>query len=165
MPKLKLYLDTSVISHLDAPDAPERMRCTRLLWQDIIDGKHEVFLSEMVLREIDDCYEAKRTILAQYLTTIEYQLIATTDEVYEFGKRFIDLGILRKKSIKDSVHLAAAIIGGCDIVVSWNFRDMVNIRTINGVRKIAALDGRTDILIYSPEVLLGEKYGHPQTEN
>ena len=35
MKKLKIYLDTSVISHLDAPDAPEKMADTLMLWEDI----------------------------------------------------------------------------------------------------------------------------------
>ena len=35
MKKLKLYLDTSVISHLDAPDTPEKMADTLALWEDL----------------------------------------------------------------------------------------------------------------------------------
>ncbi|WP_198514901.1 hypothetical protein [Hallerella succinigenes] len=31
--KLKVYLDTSVISYLHQEDAPERMRDTQALWQ------------------------------------------------------------------------------------------------------------------------------------
>ncbi|MDR2728921.1 MAG: hypothetical protein LBB56_07290 [Chitinispirillales bacterium] len=45
MRKLKLYLDTSVISHLFAEDTPEKMADTNGLWQDFIDGKYEVFVS------------------------------------------------------------------------------------------------------------------------
>jgi hypothetical protein len=36
MKKLKVYLDTSVISHLDAPDMPLNMEDTLKLWQDFI---------------------------------------------------------------------------------------------------------------------------------
>jgi predicted nucleic acid-binding protein len=36
--KLRFYLDTSVISHLDAPDVPDREADTRRLWEDIKAG-------------------------------------------------------------------------------------------------------------------------------
>jgi len=39
MRKQKIYLDTSVISHLDAPDALEKQQDTRRLWEEIHAGK------------------------------------------------------------------------------------------------------------------------------
>ncbi len=38
MRKLKVYLDTSVISYLDQNDASERMRGTLELWKDFVNG-------------------------------------------------------------------------------------------------------------------------------
>ena len=35
MKKLKVYLDTSVISHLQADDVPEKMEITNNLWKQI----------------------------------------------------------------------------------------------------------------------------------
>lgn len=36
MRKIKIYLDTSVISYLSQEDAPERMRDTLELWKDFM---------------------------------------------------------------------------------------------------------------------------------
>ena len=45
MKKLKIYIDTSVVSYLDAPDRPDWMADTLKLWQDMVNGKYEVFTS------------------------------------------------------------------------------------------------------------------------
>jgi|GEM_PF-5162530 len=37
MRKLRLYLDTSVISHLFADDTPEKMQHTKRLWDELIE--------------------------------------------------------------------------------------------------------------------------------
>jgi len=60
MKKTKIYLDTSVISHLDAPDTPEKMQDTLRLWERIQTGKYEVVLSEVVFDELDGCSEPKK---------------------------------------------------------------------------------------------------------
>ena len=52
MKKLKLYLDTSVISHLDQQDAQEKMQDTQLLWEEIKIGLYDVAISDIVFAEI-----------------------------------------------------------------------------------------------------------------
>ena len=42
MEKLKVYLDTSVISHLMQEDVPEKMADTLKLWDMFKDGKYDV---------------------------------------------------------------------------------------------------------------------------
>ncbi len=52
MEKLKVYLDTSVISHLLQEDAPEKMADTLKLWEMFKDGKYDVYLSTVTLEEV-----------------------------------------------------------------------------------------------------------------
>ena len=70
--------------------------------------------------------------------------------------RIIDEGILTPKSIDDCRHIAAAIRANCDIIVSWNFRHIVNVKTIRGIKVITTMEGYKDILIYPPTALLEE---------
>ena len=69
-------------------------------------------------------------------------------------QRIIDVGILTKKSYDDCQHIAAAVVGECDCIISWNFKHIVNIKTIRGVRAITNLTGYKGIDILSPTVLL-----------
>jgi hypothetical protein len=55
--KLKIYLDTSIISHLDQPGKTSEYEYTHLLWRDI--GKYDVYISEVVLDEIGKCQQEK----------------------------------------------------------------------------------------------------------
>lgn len=59
MQKLKVYLDTSVISHLMQEDAPEKMADTLLLWEMFRNGEYDVYLSTVTLKEI--AYENSQT--------------------------------------------------------------------------------------------------------
>jgi len=61
--KLKFYLDTSVFSHLFADDTPDRMTDTMRLWEDFVGRKYELFISEVVFRELNRCHEPKRGII------------------------------------------------------------------------------------------------------
>lgn len=70
MRKLKVYLDTSVVSHLLQEDVPEKMPDTRQLWEMFKDGKYEVYLSTVTLKEIQKCPEPKRTQLIDCLNEI-----------------------------------------------------------------------------------------------
>lgn len=57
--KLRLYLDTSVLSHLLQEDVPEKMADTRQLWEMFRTGKYEVYLSTVTLEELKGCSEPK----------------------------------------------------------------------------------------------------------
>lgn len=157
MRKNKLYLDTSVISHLYQQDAPEKMADTLLLWKDISDGLYDVYLSDTTLQEISACKSEKFEILLGYLAQIEYTIISETDEIDSVAQMIIDMGILRQKSFDDCVHIASAVVTSCDYIVSWNFKHMVNVKTINGVRAISNLHGYRTIDIVQPTMLLRQE--------
>ncbi len=154
MGKLKVYLDTSVISHLLQEDVPEKMADTRKLWEMFNDGKYDVYLSIVTLEEVGDCPEPKRSELRKFLEQINYSVIDITDELESVANKIIEMGILTKKSYDDCQHIAAAVIYGCDCIISWNFKHIVNIKTIRGVRAITNLKGYKPIEIVNPSVLL-----------
>jgi predicted nucleic acid-binding protein len=154
MKKIKLYLDTSVISHLEAPDAPEKQEDTRKLWQVIQTGKYDVFLSSVVIGEIDECAEPKYSRLLEQLQSIEYTELQENTEILELAGKYIQAGILRPKSFDDCQHIAYACVNNCDMIVSWNFKHLVNVRTITGVKGVNALSGYKEMPIYTPTMLI-----------
>lgn len=154
MRKLKVYLDTSVISYLKQEDAPERMKDTLELWKDFVKGKYDIYLSQVTIDEIGKCSEPKRSLLYDYLSDIDYTKLEINEEILELAQKIIDMGILRPKSFDDCQHIAAAVVNGCDCIISWNFKHIVNIKTIRGVRAIANLEGYKGIDIINPSVLL-----------
>jgi predicted nucleic acid-binding protein len=155
MKKLRIYLDTSVVSHLDAPDAPEWEADTRRLWKDIEAGVYDVFISPVVVTEIERCREPKLSRLREQLKLVQYTLLEETGEVLALASQYLDAKILRQKSYDDCQHIAYACVYDCDMVISWNFKHMVNIRTISGVKSVNAMAGYREMPIYTPSFLVG----------
>jgi len=154
MHKPKIYLDTSVISHLYQPDVPEKMSDTLLLWEDIKQGNYDVYISSIALDEISENEDGKRTILLQYLAEIEYNLVSVNNEIRIYANKVIEEGILTNKSYDDCLHIGCAVINQCHIILSWNFKHMVKIKTVNGVRSINALLGYHAIDIFPPNMMI-----------
>jgi predicted nucleic acid-binding protein len=154
MKKPKIYLDTSVISHLDAPDTPDKQEDTRKLWKAIQGGEYEVFLSPAVMVELDECSEPKHSYLLDQLSEIEYTELQANDEVLELAAQYQNAGILPPKSARDRQHIAYACVYNCDMIVSWNFKHMVNVKTISGVKGVNALAGYKEMPIYTPTMLI-----------
>ena len=157
MKKLKLFLDTSVISHLDAQDAPEKMQDTHELWSEIKRGTYDVIISDIVIEEVMRCPQPKLDVLLGFLAEIEYQRIDTDDEMEEIASQIITLGILKEKNRDDCMHISAAVASGCDFLVSWNFKHMVNVKTIRGVRAVTNLLGYNNIDIVQPTMLVEQE--------
>ena len=154
MRKLKVYLDTSVISYLMQDDAPEKMKETRQLWEMFKNDKYDVYLSTVTLKELQNCSEPKRSLLADHLNQISFTVLDITKDIEEVAKKIIELGILTPKSFDDCQHIGAALVNDCDCIISWNFKHIVNIKTIRGIRAITNLEGYRPIEIWSPSVLL-----------
>ena len=157
MKKLKLYLDTSVISHLHAPDTPDKMADTLLLWEEIQAGLYDVYVSPVVFEELNKCKEPKKSIITDYLNNIKFIIIEENTETIRLARKIIENGILTANNFNDCRHISGAIVGDCDMIISWNFKHMANIKTINGVKSITILEGYKDINIYTPPVLTGGK--------
>lgn len=156
--KISIYLDTSVISHLEQEDAPEKMHDTRVLWNQFISHpeKYDIVISDVTLREVSDAPEPKRTQFLEHLAEINYTNVEITSEIVDLANKIIELHILSPKSFDDCQHIAAAVTHECDYIASWNFKHIVNIRTINGVRAITSLEGYKEIDIVSPPFLIDE---------
>jgi hypothetical protein len=63
-------------------------------------------------------------------------------------------GGLPPKSKEDAMHIAIATVYNCDVLLSWNFRHIVNIRAITAVDAVNIQEGHRTIRILSPSSLL-----------
>jgi len=154
MRKLKLYLDTSVISHLDAPHKPNEMTETLAFWEILKSGKYDVVISNVVAREISGCSELKRAFMEEKITEITPLLVEQNQEAENLADEYIYRKILAQKNFNDCLHIALSVIHNCDYLVSWNFRHLVNVRTIEGVRVVNAINNYQEIMIVPPNMFL-----------
>ena len=150
MKNLRVYLDTSVLSHLFADDTPEKMEHTKIIWEEFKSGKYEILISTTTLLEIEKCPEPKRNKIKSKLDEIEFQLLTANDEVRNLAKAYLKNGVLTPHSHDDCMHIAFAVVANCDIIFSWNFKHLVNFKTVNKVKIVNALNGYREISIMPP---------------
>jgi len=156
MKKLKLYLDTSVMSHLFADDAPDKMADTNKLWESFISEEYDISISAVVIAEINKCPEPKRSEILEKMALIQPQILPSTVETKELARAYIESGVLREKSFADCLHIAYAVINYCDAIVSWNFKHLVNFKIIDKIRVVNAINRYKAINIISPTMLIQE---------
>jgi hypothetical protein len=161
-PKPRIYLDTSVISNL----YPIRVRggtdwkaqwksgFTWRLWGDCAAAKYDVSVSSTVLEELEDAPEPKHTLMVKKLETMHFDVLPETDEVNELAEEYVRHGVLAEKHHNDCMHLAYAAVYNCDRLVSWNFKHLVNQRTMGRARVVNAHRQYGEIIVVSPVTLL-----------
>ncbi|MBP5450001.1 MAG: hypothetical protein J6Y01_07795, partial [Spirochaetales bacterium] len=56
--KLRIYLDTSILSYLKQDDSPERTSLTLKFWEELKNRDDvELYISDITLTEVDQCYD------------------------------------------------------------------------------------------------------------
>ena len=128
MRKLKLYLDTSVWNFFFADDAPEKRDVTKEFFDLVRQGQYEVFISAVVVKEINDAPGPKRAQLGELIKTFPVVELEITEEADELAKSYMGKGIVSEKKEDDALHVAIATVAEMDALVTWNFQHLANLR-------------------------------------
>jgi predicted nucleic acid-binding protein len=152
---MRLYLDTSVIGALFDLEIPQRVEITRILLDSIVGGTHTGVISNVVLEEIERGTKELKEKLLSEMNRIPLQIISEDETSADLLEIYEKEGFIRKGARLDLRHLAVATVHGIDAVVSWNFRDIVNIRTRRAVHSVNLRLGFPLIEIVSPEEVIG----------
>ena len=131
MKKLKLYLDTSIISFVFANDAPEKQSITNEFFEKYLSA-YDVSVSSVVLAEIEN---TRRDVLRNQLKGVikKYDLniieidSAHQQDIFNLARNYIKAKIIPQKKFDDAVHVAVCVYYEFDILLSWNFRQLANI--------------------------------------
>lgn len=156
MKKLKIYLDTSVISHLQADDVPEKMAKTLEFWECIEQGEYGVYISDLVAAEIEECTEPKKSFLTQKIDSVPFEVVEINDEIVALAEKYVSEGVFSSKYMDDATNVAAASVIGCTAIVSWNFKHIVKLKTIIGVNGVNRFMSYGEIEIITPEIIIEE---------
>jgi hypothetical protein len=82
--------------------------------------------------------------------------IELNDEARTLANKYIEQRIVGKTSRADCQHIAMATIAKADVLVSWNFKHIVNLDRIRGFNGINLLMGYNQIEIRTPKEI--ERY-------
>lgn len=151
MERLKLYLETSIFGFAVDDDVPESFRVTReFLEEEVRRGKHEAYISEIVLIELSRAREPKLSRIQEVLRAIPLSELVFDERAKMLSDKYLREGIIPRKYQEDAFHIAAASVHGLDAVISWNFRHIVRLKTKREVAGINLFLGYREIELYSP---------------
>ena len=145
--KPRIYVDTSVIGgcHDDKFREPSMQ-----LFEMFRQGEATMLLSGITLDELADgpppVRQATSTVPPEHT-----ELLATSREAEELADAYISAGAMGGANLNDALHIALATLAKADVLVSWNFRHMVNWRRIRLCNEVNRQKGYPAIDIRSPE--------------
>jgi len=151
--RLRIYTDTSVIGGCEDEEFCEH---SRGLINSFAIGQFIMVLSDLTLRELDQAPAAVRAVLAT-VPEESVELLSLTAEADELASAYITDGILPEANRADALHIAIATVAKVDVLVSWNFKHIVNLHRIHGYNAVNLRRGFQMLEIRSPlEVLRDE---------
>lgn len=149
MKSRRLYLDTSVIGGCFDSEFED---ATRLLWQQARKGHWQFFTSIVAEREIQNALDNVRQIFSE--TFDSSNTLDTSPEVEQLAEAYIAARIVTPKYIDDALHVAMASVHGILLIVSWNFRHLVNIHREDAFNAVNLLHGWPPVRIVNPKELV-----------
>jgi len=66
------------------------------------------------------------------------------------ARRYVDRGIFTPLMVSDALHVAAAVVSDQDVLLSWNFKHLVNRRRRAEINALNATVGVRTIEILAP---------------
>ncbi|MGC8912460.1 MAG: hypothetical protein ACP5JR_05900 [Thermoplasmata archaeon] len=117
--KLKLYLENSVISMYFQDDDPYKRNLTRQFWKEVLPD-FDVYISEMVLREIDGIRDLALRKATMNLIR-NFTILEEIPQVIQLSNIYLSM---KRMPRGDAIHLAFATLGGMDVFVTWNSKHL-----------------------------------------
>ena len=154
MHRIRVYVDTSVFGGTQDDEFAE---VSQRFFARVNNGEFVVLLSVETVRELANAPDAVRAVWQELLPEA-IEEVAVDDEVTELARGYINANVLDRASESDALHVAAATVAGADLILSWNFKHIVNFSRIRGFNSVNVNQGYRSMTILSPlEVDYGQE--------
>lgn len=142
---ISIYADTSVFGGVFDVEFEEP---SKAFFGAVRNARFVLISSELVRQEIKAGPQHVNEFFTDILPTAEITEI--TAEALRLQQAYTDAGILSEKNSTDALHVALATISQASLIVSWNFKHIVNFQKIPMYNAVNTLHGYREIAIYSP---------------
>jgi hypothetical protein len=143
----RIYTDTSVIGGcLD-----EEFKEASLQLVSMFKGGEAVLVvSDLTLLELEAAPAGVRAVLDD-IPEEHKEYIELTAEAVELAQHYIDAEVIGATKRVDAQHIALATVSRVDVLVSWNFRHIVNLQRIHGYNSVNLRYGYPLLEIRTPQ--------------
>jgi predicted nucleic acid-binding protein len=149
MRKLKIYIDTSVIGGYFDPEFENE---SKALFKKFQDKEFDIVISDLTQSELTRAPKNVKDLINNL--DLYPEIVSISQEVITLAQEYINENVVGQTSMDDCLHIALATINKIDILVSWNFKHIVNIRRIRGYNAINILNGYPTLEIRSPKDII-----------
>jgi predicted nucleic acid-binding protein len=141
-----IYLDTSVFGgYYD----DEFKVYTRQFFEKVFNENIIIMVSETVENELKNAPDKVKAFYNSIPKEI-LKKVDTTEEIKALANKYVKANIITEKYFSDCLHIATATINNADVLVSWNFKHMVNIERKIGYNVVNSLENYKTIQIVTP---------------
>jgi len=154
-PMRRVYIETSVWGMV-APGQNLVLQEPTLELLDLCTARRlDPCISDIVALELRQAPEAVRQVTLVKLGAVDPEMLELTPASEALAERFLRDGVLPTRRLDDARHVACALVHEIDLLVSWNYRHIANVRKAEAFNAIAVLAGlRGSLGIHTPlEVL------------
>jgi predicted nucleic acid-binding protein len=154
MARQRIYIDTSIVGgFFDKIFTTE----TRALFERLKNRDVVFVLSDVLKKELLNAPERVRTLLQEYEEHC-FEHVELTHEAEFLANCYIAENVVGPTSIDDCQHIAIATINKVDVLASWNYKHIVNLKRIKGYNSVNLKMGYITLEIRNPKELI--EYGN-----
>ena len=146
MKKQLVYVDTSVIGGVFDEEFSVH---SRLFFDKVIAGEYKIIVSDILEQELE---KAPDSVLSFFASIPEEAIVRVelNEAADSLASEYLRAQVVGETSRTDCQHIAIASIIDADILVSWNFKHIVNITRIRGYNSVNLLNGYRQLEIRNP---------------
>lgn len=140
MQELRVYIETSVWSHVFHDDTPDFQRATVEFLKQAKERVFVPYVSALVLDEVARADAKRRADILGEIATVRPILLRRSQAADDLAGQYVRAGVLPPADEVDALHVAIATVGEMDVLASWNQRHLANIRRrdlFNSVNRVA----------------------------
>ena len=151
--KQRFYIDTSVFGGLFDTEFEEE---TTLLFERVKLGQIICVFSNLTESELTNAPENVRNFFNELGDKFK-EKVQVTHDALKLAQMYVDDKVVGETSLDDCIHIATATIHRVDLLVSWNFKHIVNVYRIRGYNSVNLKLGYPLINIHSPKEIVGDE--------
>ena len=148
--KQRFYFDTSVFGGVYDIEFEEE---TLQLFERVKLGKIVCVYSDLTETELIKAPENVKKYFSE-LPKENTERVIVNGEIIELATKYLEEKVVGKTSFDDCLHIATATLNKVDMLVSWNFKHIVNIYRIRGYNSINIKMNYSSLEIRSPKEIL-----------
>jgi predicted nucleic acid-binding protein len=156
MPKIKVYIDTSVLGAIYDTEDSTRVNITKQLLNLFKKQENFIpFVSNIVIEEVEKAPKDITIGLKKIIKNTSFKILFETDDCVKLVNGYMKKKIIPQKYRDDARHIAVAVVHDMDIIVTWNCRHMANVENKRIINAVNMMLGYKQIDIVTPLEVVG----------